>query len=127
MLEVSELFHRFGERVAVDRLSFAVDRGEIVGLVGRNGAGKTTTMRSVVGIVAPLGGTIRWDGHAIGMTDRLRFGYLPEERGLYPQMQAAQALPRHGRGGRRDRTAANARRGVFRCLHARRWQLRVLS
>src|ERR1700682_64752 len=87
MLEISDLYQRFGERVAVDKLSLAVDEGEIVGLVGRNGAGKTTTMRAVMGILQPRGGSITWSGHAVGLPDRLRFGYMPEERGLYPQMR----------------------------------------
>jgi ABC-2 type transport system ATP-binding protein len=87
MLEISELYQRFGDRVAVDKLSLTVNKGEIVGLVGRNGAGKTTTMRAVMGIMQPLGGSITWSGHAVGLPDRLRFGYMPEERGLYPQMR----------------------------------------
>src|SRR6202165_4830199 len=87
MLEISELYQRFGERIAVDKLSFTVDKGEIVGLVGRNGAGKTTTMRAVMGIYRPLGGSITWSGHPVALSDRLRFGYMPEERGLYPQMR----------------------------------------
>jgi ABC-2 type transport system ATP-binding protein len=87
VLEISELYQRFGDRVAVDKLSLAVNGGEIVGLVGRNGAGKTTTMRAVMGIYEPIAGSIRWSGHAVGLADRLRFGYMPEERGLYPQMR----------------------------------------
>ena len=87
MLEISDLSQRFGERIAVDKLSLTVGKGELVGLVGRNGAGKTTTMRAVMGIFQPLGGSIRWSGHLVGMADRLRFGYMPEERGLYPQMR----------------------------------------
>src|SRR5262249_12512834 len=80
-LEIRDLFHRFGDRVAVDHLSATVGAGEIVGLVGRNGAGKTTTMRAVMGILDPLAGTLLWAGHQIGLEDRLRFGYMPEERG----------------------------------------------
>jgi len=87
MLEISELYQRFGDRVAVDKLSLGVNGGEIVGLVGRNGAGKTTAMRAVMGIYRPLGGSITWSGHPVGLSDRLRFGYMPEERGLYPQMR----------------------------------------
>jgi ABC-type multidrug transport system ATPase subunit len=55
VLEISELYQRFGERIAVDKLSLTVGKGELVGLVGRNGAGKTTTMRAVMGILQPLG------------------------------------------------------------------------
>jgi ABC-2 type transport system ATP-binding protein len=91
-LEICDLFHRFGARVAVDHLSATVGGGEIVGLVGRNGAGKTTTMRSVMGVLDPLAGTVLWAGHRIGLEDRLRFGYMPEERGLYPQMRVMDQL-----------------------------------
>lgn len=87
VLEISNLSKRFGERAAVDRLALNVDQGEIVGLVGRNGAGKTTTMRAIMGILTPDTGTLLWAGHAITLDDRLRFGYMPEERGLYPQMR----------------------------------------
>jgi ABC-2 type transport system ATP-binding protein len=87
VLEISELYQRFGERIAVDKLSLTVGKGELVGLVGRNGAGKTTTMRAVMGIFQPSGGTITWSGHPVGLSDRLHFGYMPEERGLYPQMR----------------------------------------
>jgi ABC-2 type transport system ATP-binding protein len=97
MLEISELYQRFGARVAVDKLSLAVDEGEIVGLVGRNGAGKTTTMRAVMGIFEPLAGTIKWSGHRVGLSDRLRFGYMPEERGLYPQMRVLDQVAYFGR------------------------------
>jgi ABC-2 type transport system ATP-binding protein len=86
-LKVIGLFHRFGELVAIDGLTVEVGPGEIVGLVGRNGAGKTTAMRAVMGIIRPERGDIRWSGHPVGPADRLRFGYMPEERGLYPQMR----------------------------------------
>lgn len=87
MLEISNLFHRFGQLVAVDQITIQVGKGEIVGLVGRNGAGKTTTMRAIMGILQPLGGNIRWCGEPVTPSVRLRFGYMPEERGLYPQMR----------------------------------------
>jgi len=92
VLHVAGLRHRFGDRLAVDGVEFTVAGGEIVGLVGRNGAGKTTTMRAVVGILHPQEGTITWRGHPIGFDDRLRFGYMPEERGLYPQMKVLSQL-----------------------------------
>lgn len=87
MLEVLGLHHRFGEVLALAGVSLDVSEGEIVGLVGRNGAGKTTTMRCVMGIVRPDQGTVSWLGHPVGQADRRRFGYMPEERGLYPQMR----------------------------------------
>ncbi len=88
-LEVRGLGHRFGELVAVDGVDLDVGPGEIVGLVGRNGAGKTTTMRALMGILLPDRGELRWEGRPLEPADRLRFGYMPEERGLYPQMRLA--------------------------------------
>ncbi len=87
MLEISDLHREFGDLVALEDASLVVEAGEIVGLVGRNGAGKTTLMRSVMGIIDPDRGTITWNGHPIGGADRLGFGYMPEERGLYAQMR----------------------------------------
>ncbi len=86
-LAIEEFTRRFGDTLAVDALDLTVGRGEIVGLVGRNGAGKTTTMRAVMGILSPDAGTLTWDGTPIDRIDRDRFGYMPEERGLYPQMR----------------------------------------
>ncbi len=86
-LSVDGLGKRFGELIALDGVALSVGRGEIVGLVGRNGAGKTTAMRAVMGILAPDRGTVTWDGQPVGNRARLRFGYMPEERGLYPQMR----------------------------------------
>lgn len=86
-LSASHLAHRFGERLALDGVSFELAPASIMGLVGRNGAGKTTTMRAVMGIIRPDAGVVRWQEHPIGPHDRLRFGYMPEERGLYPQMR----------------------------------------
>src|SRR6202161_2975426 len=85
-LLVSDLKQRFGDLTALDGVSMSVARGEIVGLVGRNGAGKTTTMRAVMGILHTDSGEVRWDGRPVGERQRLRFGYMPEERGLNPQM-----------------------------------------
>jgi ABC-2 type transport system ATP-binding protein len=90
----------------VDHLDAAVDAGEIVGLVGRNGAGKTTTMRAVMGILDPSGGTVLWSGHPVTADARLRFGYMPEERGLYPQMTVLDQLVYFGRIHGLDKRAA---------------------
>lgn len=106
MLEISDLVHSFGERVAVDHLTVGIGQREIVGLVGRNGAGKTTAMRAVMGIVRPSGGEIRWEGHPVGQADRLRFGYMPEERGLYPQMPVVDQLVYFARLHGQDKVTA---------------------
>ena len=110
-LEIAGLAHSFGATKAVDGIDMGVGAGEIVGLVGRNGAGKTTTLRAVMGILEPQVGEIRWQGHAVRTGDRLRFGYMPEERGLYPQMGVLEQVAYFGRLHGLDRRAArrNAR------------------
>jgi ABC-2 type transport system ATP-binding protein len=109
VLRVSGLRHRFGDRLAVDGVEFTVAGGEIVGLVGRNGAGKTTTMRVVMGILQPQEGAITWRGHPVEFADRLRFGYMPEERGLYPQMKILPQLVYFAQLCGLDRAAAGRR------------------
>ncbi|MDI9627697.1 MAG: ATP-binding cassette domain-containing protein [Acidobacteriota bacterium] len=83
MLEVSHLTRTYGELRAVDDVSFRVPAGQMIGFVGGNGAGKTTTMRIIMGLLTPDSGSISWDGRPINRGVRARFGYLPEERGLY--------------------------------------------
>ncbi|MFE3542431.1 ABC transporter ATP-binding protein [Nocardia sp. NPDC059177] len=92
MLEVAQLVRRFGEHVAVDGVSFGVPPGALTGFVGGNGAGKTTTMRMIMGVLAVQSGEIRWDGRPVTAQDRRSFGYMPEERGLYPKQPVLDQL-----------------------------------
>jgi ABC-2 type transport system ATP-binding protein len=78
--------------VALDGASFSVAPGRIVGFLGPNGAGKTTTMRAIFGLVRPDRGQVRWRGRRVGPQERARFGYMPEERGLYPKMKVIDEL-----------------------------------
>ncbi|MGD0344852.1 MAG: ATP-binding cassette domain-containing protein [Acidimicrobiales bacterium] len=91
-LEFLGLRRRYGDVVALDDLSFDVPPGQVFGFLGPNGAGKTTAMRAVFGLVDLDAGSVRWDGAAIGLRERRRFGYMPEERGLYPGMQIQRQL-----------------------------------
>ncbi|MDP9092671.1 MAG: ATP-binding cassette domain-containing protein [Actinomycetota bacterium] len=91
-LEFAGLTRRYGDVVALDDLSFTVPLGEVVGFLGPNGSGKTTTMRAVFGLVALDSGSVRWNGRAIDSASRRRFGYMPEERGLYPGMVVGEQL-----------------------------------
>lgn len=91
-LELTGLRRRFGEVVALDGLSFTVPPGQVFGFLGPNGAGKTTAMRAIVGVTALDGGSVRWNGEAIGTGARRRIGYMPEERGLYPGMHVLEQL-----------------------------------
>jgi ABC-2 type transport system ATP-binding protein len=83
MLSVQHLRKTFTTVVAVDDVSFEVERGEIFGLLGPNGAGKTTTIRAILNILLPDAGTILFDGRPFDEQTRNLVGYLPEERGLY--------------------------------------------
>ncbi len=92
VLELEGITRRFGDRLALDGVSFVVRPGEVVGFVGRNGAGKTTAMRIAMGVLQADDGEVRWAGAPITAADRLRFGYMPEERGLYPKMRCLDQL-----------------------------------
>jgi len=92
MLELSDLHRSFGEVRALDGVSFAVRPGRLTGFIGANGAGKTTTMRIVLGVLAADAGEVRWQGAPVTAADRRRFGYMPEERGLYPKMAVLDQL-----------------------------------
>jgi ABC-2 type transport system ATP-binding protein len=92
MLEVEDLRKRYGDVVALDGCSFQVRRGQLLGFLGPNGSGKTTTMRSVFSLIRPDAGSVRWRGAPIDAATRLRFGYMPEQRGLYPRMRVATQL-----------------------------------
>lgn len=92
MLELCDLTKRYGEVQALAGASFSVAPGRIVGFLGPNGAGKTTTMRMIFGLVRPDRGEMRWMGKAVGPQERARFGYMPEERGLYPKMKVGEQL-----------------------------------
>jgi ABC-2 type transport system ATP-binding protein len=92
VLELIDLFRRFGDVVALDGVSFTVPQGEIVGFVGPNGAGKTTAMRIALGVLEPDAGSVMWRGSPLDAEARRRFGYMPEERGLYPKMKVLEQL-----------------------------------
>ncbi|NKX88798.1 ABC transporter ATP-binding protein [Nocardia coubleae] len=92
MLEVAHVVRRFGDKVAVDDVSFTVAPGVLTGFVGGNGAGKTTTMRMIMGVLAVQSGEVRWDGRPVTALDRRSFGYMPEERGLYPKQPVLDQL-----------------------------------
>ncbi len=96
-LELDGLTRRYGAVLALDGLSFCVPAGQVVGFLGPNGAGKTTTMRAIFGLTDLDAGTVRWHGGPVGQAERRRFGYMPEERGLYPGMLVREQLTYLGR------------------------------
>jgi ABC-2 type transport system ATP-binding protein len=92
VLELEGLSKRYGDVIALDGLTFAVEPGQMFGFVGTNGAGKTTAMRIVLGVLEPDAGRVRWQGRPVDAATRRRFGYMPEERGLYPKMRVRRHL-----------------------------------
>jgi ABC-2 type transport system ATP-binding protein len=92
ILELDGVTKRYGDHLAVDRLSFAVPRGSVFGLLGPNGAGKSTTIRMIMRIISIDAGAIALDGAPVDDDRRRQIGYLPEERGLYKKMKVLEHL-----------------------------------
>lgn len=95
MISVQHLVKRYGRKVAVDDLSFEVDKGEVVGFLGPNGAGKSTTLRVVAGYLGATSGTVKVAGHDIvkeSFEARRKLGYMPEAVPLYPEMRVVEYL-----------------------------------
>lgn len=92
VLDIQHLSKRYGDRLVLDDVGFDVRDGQLTGFVGGNGAGKTTTMRCILGVVRPDAGQVHVDGRPITPGDRARFGYMPEERGLYPKMKVFEQI-----------------------------------
>ncbi len=91
-LLVEHINKSFGPFQAITDLSLEVKAGALFGFLGANGAGKTTTMRMILDIFCPDSGQIRWNGVPVNEVARRVWGYLPEERGLYPQMEVEDQL-----------------------------------
>ena len=115
-LELQNLSKRYGDTVALDGLGFAVEPGQVFGFVGPNGAGKTTAMRIVIGVLEPDAGDVLWNGAQLDTGTRRRFGYMPEERGLYPKMRVGDQLAFFGtlHGLDDEQARANAERWAER-------------
>jgi ABC-2 type transport system ATP-binding protein len=129
VIHVSHLTKRYGAKVAVDDVSFAVAKGEVLGFLGPNGAGKTTTLRMLAGFLGPTSGTVAIDGHDIE-TDSLEarrcIGYMPEAVPLHSEMRVVEYLrfraelkrvPRSARVSRVD--AAMSKAAVLDVAHQR--------
>ena len=91
-LVIDGLRKRFGEVQALDGIGFSVEPGQVFGFLGPNGAGKTTTMRIVLDILHADQGSVTWKGGAAAEAPRRTWGYLPEDRGLYPRMKVLDQL-----------------------------------
>lgn len=95
MIETDALTKRFGDKLAVDRLTLSVEAGEVMGFLGPNGSGKTTTIRLLMGLLRPTSGTARIlgrDCHADAVALKQLVGYLPDEPFLYPYLSGRETL-----------------------------------
>lgn len=86
VLEAVNVSKSFGPVHALREVNLRLERGQILGFLGPNGSGKTTTMRAVMGLITIDSGWVSWDGEPVTRLVRHRFGYMPAERGMYPQM-----------------------------------------
>jgi ABC-2 type transport system ATP-binding protein len=91
-VEVEGVVKEYEEKVAVDGLSFSVEKGEVFGLIGPNGAGKTTTLRMMMDIIQPDAGRVAIFGETPSQATKSRLGYLPEERGLYRKLTVIETI-----------------------------------
>jgi len=97
MLNITGLSKRYGDIVALDGFGLDAEGGRLLGFLGANGAGKTTTMRAIFGLIQPDAGQLTWHGNPITGEQRRRFGYMPEQRGLYARIPIAEQLEYFGR------------------------------
>jgi len=95
-LNVSSVIKKFGDKIALDNISFKIEKPGVFGLLGTNGAGKTTTIRMILGILEKDAGAISWNGSPV-TRESVKFGYLPEERGLYPKAKIIDQLSYFGK------------------------------
>jgi ABC-2 type transport system ATP-binding protein len=108
MLELRGLSRSYGQTIALDGLSLDVPDGEVVGFVGPNGAGKTTAMRIALGVLEPDAGEVLRNGAPATRQQQREFGYMPEERGLYPKMRVDRHLRYLAMLHGREQSAAGA-------------------
>jgi ABC-2 type transport system ATP-binding protein len=126
-LQVHGVRHAFGDRCALDGVSLGVAPGVLTGLLGPNGAGKTTLLRILLGVLEPDAGEVEWNGRQVTAADRQRWGYMPQERSLYPAMRAGEQLVYFGRlhGCSRADATRNARALLAELGLSDRWSDRT--
>ncbi len=126
-LSIHGVTQAFGERTALDDVNVTVEAGVLTGLLGPNGAGKTTLLRVILGVLTPDSGAVTINGTPVGEKDRRHWGYMPQERGLYPGMPVGDQVIYFGRLHGLSRAEATTRaRGLLDELGlADRWEDRT--
>jgi len=95
LVQTNNLTKQYGEKIAVDNISFQVNGGEIFGFLGPNGAGKTTTIKMIVGLLKPTSGTVKvndYDVQSQPLQAKASSGYVPDEPNLYPKLTGRELL-----------------------------------
>ena len=97
LLEIADLHARYGQAQVLDGVAFTIETGSVVALMGRNGAGKSTTIKTIMGLVAPTRGSVRFDGAEIAgrmpyEIARLGLGYVPEDRRIFTELSVMENL-----------------------------------
>jgi ABC-2 type transport system ATP-binding protein len=113
VLEFDDLYKRYGDNRVLEGVGFTVAPGSMFGFCGANGAGKTTTMRIAMGLALADAGEVRWRGRPLDSAVRRRFGYMPEERGLYPKMRVQEQVAYFARLHGMDGAAATRAAGEW--------------
>jgi ABC-2 type transport system ATP-binding protein len=113
VLEFDDLYKRYGDNRVLEGVGFTVASGSMFGFCGANGAGKTTTMRIAMGLALADAGEVRWRGRPLDSAVRRRFGYMPEERGLYPKMRVQEQVAYFARLHGMDGAAATRAAGEW--------------
>ena len=107
MLEIAALDAYYGRAHILQGLGFAINRGEVLALMGRNGAGKSTTMKAIMGLVPPAGGTVTFEGRRVDGREpfeiaRMGIGYVPEDRRVFSELSVMENLSVAQRPARAD-------------------------
>jgi branched-chain amino acid transport system ATP-binding protein len=107
MLEIASLDAYYGRAHILQGVSFAMNRGEVLALMGRNGAGKSTTMKAVMGLVPPAGGSVSFEGQRVDGREpfeiaRMGIGYVPEDRRVFSELSVMENLSVAQRPARSD-------------------------
>ena len=128
LLQVENISKSFGQHRVLSDISFQLDAGQALAVLGSNGAGKTTLLRIINRILLPDTGRVFFDGHALAQPDLERIGYLQEERGLYRNMRAGEQVCYLARlNGLTKSDAAAAARQWFERLGAAAWWSRPVA
>lgn len=92
MIELKNVYKRYGDAIVINNMSFKIEKGEIVGFLGQNGAGKTTTMKLITGLISPSDGEVLIEGEKLSSKNKSKIGYMPENVPLYESLSVREFI-----------------------------------